>query len=650
MAYLKSAKTKGCVAIALLFFVSIFCGPAVTAVANPKYNSAQLVITDFSVVKSSAAKHIVTITGSMTNSSEQELKNVVIQLATNGPITSRDELADVRSEPTGIRGFAQPEIRDSIKIIAPGETAKWKLRFSGEKILGLNAQGVFEFGVSAATTANVFRASITAPWTYGTKLSAKTRVALVIPVTALTDKSPYESKKTKPSDVKKLSRLNGLTATNEYQKISWIVDPALPHWAASFAESSLSSESAILIKRLNKIAKFSNLSPYAHANLAGLVGSHRRNEVAQIVKYGSQQWPVGSSIYKNSDGTLTNQTATVLGANAVTPLVSNTFVHADDNFTTDARVRIFQQKSLVFDASASACLGNVAGTKSALSQRMCLASELAMMSFESADTARSVIVLAPAQWKIGDKDLSVLVNTIANSNWAKLVSINSLLDSQFTQDVYPVGTATTEKVSPRNIRQATLLAKSSEISNSIISNTAWVRNTRFARFVGYSDLWPTNKDAFSFLHSQLKANRTIINSITIQASDRITIAADQAQIPITVVNSSNHAVQVRVRVTPDQPIRLQATQLASQLVPVGARVTFAIPITLSGTGTIGVISALETPDGVTFGKQKRIEISSTAYRQVAGILVKLAFGLLLILALSNFVKRRKLAKNPESTN
>ncbi len=649
VAYLKSAKTKGCVATALLFFVSIFSGQAVTALASPKENSANLTITGFSVARSSAIKHVVTITGSMTNSGAQKLQDVVIELATNGPIASRNELADVRSEPSGMRGFAQPEVRDSIKIIAPGETANWKLRFSGEKILGLNALGVFEFAVSATTAGNVIRTSITAPWAYGQKLSSATRVALAIPVTALTNRSPYLMSKPVSSDAKKISRLNDLTATDEYQKISWIVDPALPQWANSFAETSLSSESSTLIKRLNKIARFSNLSPYAHANLAGLVGSHRRNEVAQIIKYGSRQWPVGTSIYTHSDGTLTKETAAVMGANAVTPLVSNTFVQADANFTTDARVRLFQQKSLVFDATASNCLGKIQGTESSFSQRMCLASELAMMSFESADVSRSVIVLAPAQWKMGNGDLSVLANTIANSNWAKLVSLNSLLDSRFTQDLLPSGTANVTKVSPRNIRQATLLAQSSKISNSIILDTDWSRETRFARFVGYSDLWPRNKDSFSFLQSQLEANRKIINSVTIQASDRITIAADKAQIPITVVNSSNHAVRVRVRVTPDQAIRLQATQLASQLVPVGARVTFAVPITLSGTGTIGVIASLETPDGVSFGKQKKIEISSTAYRQVAGILVKLAFGLLLILAVSNFLKRRKLAKFPEST-
>lgn len=649
MAYIKSAKTKGCVATALLFFVSLFSAQAVTALASPQDDSAYLTITGFGVAKSSPLKHVVTITGSLTNSSDQELRNVAIQLATNGPIASRDELAEVRSEPSGMRGFAQPAVRDSIKAIAPGDTANWKLRFSGEKILGLNAQGVFEFAVSATAPEKVIRTSITAPWAYGTELSSATRVALAIPVTALTNKSPYVETKTVPSDTKKISRLNDLTATNEYQKISWIVDPALPKWANSFAKTSLASESSTLLKRLDKIAKFSNLSPYAHANLAGLVGSHRRNEVAQIVKYGSRQWPVGSSIYTNSDGTLTKQTAAVLGANAVTPLVSNTFVQADANFTTDARARIFQQKTLVFDASASACLGRIQGTESSLSQRMCLASELAMMSFESASVSRSVIVLAPAQWKMSDKDLSVLVNMIANSNWAKLVSINSLLNSQFTQDINPSGTANLTQVSPRNIRQATLLAKASKVSNSIILKNQWSRDTRFARFVGYSDLWPKNKDAFSFLHSQLEANQEIANSITIQASDRITIAADNAQIPITVVNSSNHAVHVRVRVTPDQPIRLQATQLASQLVPVGARVTFAIPITLSGTGTIGVVATLETPDGVLFGKQKKIEIFSTAYRQVAGILVKLAFGLLLILAVSNYLKRRKLAKFPEST-
>ena len=649
VAFIKLAKTKGCVVTSLLFCVSVFAGQSQTSWAKAQDVPSNLTIAGFGVTESSANKHVVTITGLMKNTSEQSMRDVVIQLATNGPIESRDELENVRRDSSGMRGFAQPEVRDLIKAIAPGATAKWKLRFSGEKILGANAQGVFEFSVSATTPTKVTRTSITAPWTYGAKISSTTRVAFAVPVTALTNKSPYVGTKAIRSDSKKILRLNALTATNSYKKISWIVDPALPRWAKSFADTSLSGESAILIKRLNKIAKFSNLSPYAHANLAGLVGSQRRNEVAQIIKYGSKQWQVGANLYSDSDGTLTRQTASVLGANAVTPLVSNTFVKADANFTTDARVRIFQQKSLVFDASASNCLGNVESTGSAFSQRMCLASELAMMSFEPTDVPRSVVVLAPAQWATDDKSLSALIKTIDNSSWANLVNINVLLNSQFVQEIDPSNTADVAKVSPRNIRQATLLAQASEISNSIIDDTKWTRDTRFARFVGYSDLWPKNKDALSFLHSQLVANKKITNSISIQASDRITIAADKAQIPITVVNSSNKAVRVQVRVIPDQPVRLKATQLASQLVPVGARVTFAIPITLSGTGTIRAVATLETPEGVSFGKQKTIEISSTAYRQVAGILVRLAFALLLVLAVSNYLKRRKLAKPAEST-
>lgn len=650
MANKKSAKITGCVATALLFFVSVFFSQPLSASASSVDNGSALTITKFGVSQASASKHVVTISGLLLNTGKSSIRDTVIQLATNGPLATRYELADVRNDPTGMRGFAQPQVRDVIKTIAPGASANWTLRFSGEKILGLNARGVFEFAVSATTPTNVTRTSLTAPWFYGEKISAPTRVALAIPVTALTNKSPYFEVKAISSDAKKLSRLNDLIATNDYQKISWLVDPALPQWAKSFKDTNLLEESSKLTKRLNKIAKFSNLTPYAHANLAGLIGSHRRNEVAQIVKYGAQQWPVGSSIYNSPDGALTSQSASVLAANAVIPLVSNAFVQSDRNQTTDARVRVFERKSLVFDASASDCLGKTLDTNSAFSQRMCLTSELAMMTFESMDNSRSVVVLAPAQWDATSSDLSALIKTIESSNWATFVNISSLINSQITQDLTPRVTADVIRVSPRNIRQATLLAKASDISNSVIVDTKWARAARFARFVGYSDLWPKNRDAFAFLHSQLDANTKITESIAIQASDRITIAADKAQIPITVVNSSNHAVRVRVRVTPDQPIRLQAQQIDSQLVASGARVTYAIPITLSGTGMIRAIATLETPDGVTFGKQKIIEISSTAYRQVAGILVKLAFGLLLILAISNYLKRRKLAKAPESSS
>jgi hypothetical protein len=54
-----------------------------------------------------------------------------------------------------------------------------------------------------------------------------------------------------------------------------------------------------------------------------------------------------------------------------------------------------------------------------------------------------------------------------------------------------------------------------------------------------------------------------------------------------------------------------------------------------------VRAQLIAPNGESFGEVENIQISSAAYSQFARTLVWGAFGLLVLLALSNFVKRRK---------
>ena len=66
-------------------------------------------------------------------------------------------------------------------------------------------------------------------------------------------------------------------------------------------------------------------------------------------------------------------------------------------------------------------------------------------------------------------------------------------------------------------------------------------------------------------------------------------------------------------------------------------------ITLTGEGILNVTATLTTPDGQSIGKPKLIQISSAEYQGFARTLVVVAFGLLLLLSISNLVKRKRKA-------
>ena len=204
-------------------------------------------------------------------------------------------------------------------------------------------------------------------------------------------------------------------------------------------------------------------------------------------------------------------------------------------------------------------------------------------------------------------------------------------------------------MSPRTLKLAARLKNQTAVVGSMVTDPQWKGSATPARFLGYSDLWHKTTHAHAYLHGQLQSVQSIANNVTIQTSSQITIASTHAEIPITVANASTHDVRVRVNLRSDTPGKFTASQPPLVNVPVGKRVTVSVPITLAGTGVINAAVELLAPNGHPGGAYFDVRISSTAYQKVASTLVRIAFAILLFLAVSNFIKRRKKSQ-PESSS
>ena len=132
-----------------------------------------------------------------------------------------------------------------------------------------------------------------------------------------------------------------------------------------------------------------------------------------------------------------------------------------------------------------------------------------------------------------------------------------------------------------------------------------------------------------------------LGAVSIQASERITTPEESSEIPITIVNESDKSVSVSVSLTSNAASRFTAESSGLIQVDSGQRITVPVAVTLVGAGVVDVQAQLIAPNGERFGEVENIQISSAAYSQFARTLVWGAFGLLVLLALSNFVKRRK---------
>jgi hypothetical protein len=162
-----------------------------------------------------------------------------------------------------------------------------------------------------------------------------------------------------------------------------------------------------------------------------------------------------------------------------------------------------------------------------------------------------------------------------------------------------------------------------------------------SRILGFSELWGTSANATKYLSENLALIDSFLNSISIQGSSRITTPEESSEIPITIVNESERAVSVKIDLTSTATSRFSAIPTELIQVDSGQRITVPVAITLIGAGVVDVQAQLVAPNGERFGEVKKMQISSAAYSQFARTLVWGAFGLLVLLALSNFVKRRK---------
>ena len=611
--------------------------------------NASVKISGLDVATKSAAKHVVTLTGRFTNTGQTALTNTSVTLATSGPIYTRSQLGDVMANPQSVNGIVQSTIKVTLGTVAAGESRTWKLRFSGESVLGSSASGVYSFGAIANTAQLTTTDYITTPWFYQNARIAPTQLAIAVPLTTTNNHIATKTVQDVASDRLKLNRLNELVSAKQWKTVSWMVDPALRQWLKDLSPTELSDSATNFTTRLVKVLDTAVLTPFGHANLAGLATSDENSEIANLLDYGNSIWPDRQTLYASPAGNLSTTTMNQLILNNVTPMVSNEFSTGNSRVTSNAHSSLRGHDVVVFDQAASDCLANSVIANNSFAQRMCLTSEIGMMTAESPAVSRTVVVLAPTQWSIDTHRLGALIASLQGKNWVTLTSLPKVLTSEQRSTLSLPSGAGQKPMSPRTLRLAKTLGHDIKVTASMVTDPQWKASVTPARLLGYSDLWTTSSHAHAYLTGQLQSVRSIVRNVTIQTSSRITIPATNAEIPITVANASTHDVRIRVTLGSDTPGKFTAKPSSLVSVPVGKRVTVSVPITLAGTGVINASVELLAPNGHPVGANYDVRISSTAYQKVAGTLVRVAFGILLLLAVSNFVRRRRKTSDESAT-
>lgn len=588
-----------------------------------------------------SSKHVVFLRGTFTNTSSQAISKLELNLVSTPAIKTRGELAKLISDPTSANSLIPSDTSAVLRNIAPGVTKNWQITFRGEEILGETASGVYGFGVQPDLPAASEATVITTPWFFNSDIKP-TNVALVIPLTTLNTHLANDEVTDRKKDLAEAKRLTNLISNQDPSKVSWLQDSALLPWIDQLELDTDSDSPEKLRTAISGLSPTTAMLPFGHTDLTALVRANQQDDLADAINQTRKLSGDRQIFYTPAKGIADRQTVSLLNQQGIRSIVSNEFLRGNERETTAAVTTSASNPVLVHDLGASSCLTSADKDDTNFFRAItCIKSEIGMMTAESPQNSRSVIVLAPTKWKLSNERLSALVSVLSDHNWMQLTTLDLVAATEPTNNY-----VASQSVDPRNfsralLRQAQNLKVNTESVSALYDDQELAAGFTAARILGYSDLWPSNARATEYLTENIALLNEYLGAVSIQASGRITTPEESSEIPITIVNESDRAVSVSIDLTSAATSRFSAEPTGVIQVDRGQRITVPVAITLVGAGVVDVQAQLIAPNGERFGEVENIQISSAAYSQFARTLVWGAFGLLVLLALSNFVKRRK---------
>lgn len=633
--------------VAVLSGLVITSGQFDLSPARATASKIDLSINNVQVEAKSATKHVVSMTGTFINQTGSEQPSVRISLGVSSPIYTRSQLASIRQNPHQEYGRDVGQIRTELTDIAPNTQRTWKIRFVAENTFG--TEGVFAIG-ARATTGNLTQQTYTTiPWFGSGKSIRATKVAILVPVTTLATRLTKKIRPPEANEVDEVNRLNALTSGLVATRLSPMVDPSVNDWIRRFPENDVNVPFTKSLTELSTNIGFLGTTSanvlYGNANIAALSASGKTAEIKGIRDLTPDSRL--ATLFRAPLGSVDKSTWNMLAKTGVTPILRNESISDNAQSTTFGIRSLAGKTILVADTSASNCLKNIIQADDYYSISSCLLSEIAMMTAESPQLARTIVVVAPSLWRASSADLKKLDSMFTPWSGAQLITARSLLNEgplpldaemKFSKP-YPASTkvlASTQRI-----------AQQTNLVGSLIANSDWTRQYRKARYVGHSLNWPSKALNLNYLSALNRQLTNMSDSVQIQAAGRVTVSTTKTDIPITVANFGQYPAHVRIYLATSAAGQLTSEPSSLQIIPVGQRVTIPIKVEVKGTGVIHTSAEILNPRGQRIGVPKKIDISATAYQKFASALVKIAFALLLLLAINNFIRRRRPAKSQE---
>jgi len=612
-------------AVAGLLLILSFSPLESVQAANPSVSALEIIQLRTGLASDSAHSRQTVMTVKVTNTSQSQTLASHLELVTTAALPTRTALWDLIKGDYIPATITHPQIVSRQFNLAPGQSTTTNLTFDRNQVTAQNSFGVFGFGAQLHGTSDH---TVVPDWSFSNfpELN-QTHVTMAVQLSTLSHHRIGES--VSPIDSHELERLDLLTS--QLAAMSWLQDPMLTQWLSTFSDTDHSSLASAISQRLAEHSDTAFL-PFAHVDLSRMAASGMTASIGSAL--GDRK-----TYYMSGDAEIDAPTFQALSHYPSLHIITGNSITAGNPLITSSALTTSNKvEYLVNDDGISQCLEmNFA---SAFLQARCITSQLAMTTSESPSTSRSILVVTPALWEADNELLQELTTTLQSSSAFSLVNLAALTSTP-AQDLprLPVNNVPT-KYGNETISLVHEINLASDALSNVYADNNLSADFHTAALVSLCDFWIDDSHTNNFLRAYLSQATKLSDALYIETSAHVSISGAQAQLPITVVNDSNHDAKISVWLQGLNPARLRSNLTQEIVVAAGKRQTIAVPITVPGVGSVPAVARLITSSGDTYGKPVFLTISSNAYLAFARTLVWGAFGLLLVLVLNTLRKRR----------
>lgn len=612
----------------------IFASISGLSPANAATENAQVRISNISVtLDSNTNRYVIRMDGELINNDSTEIKDIRIVVGTENQIVSKYALSRFY-ESRDNANLTESNYFAKLRKVQANSKANWNITFFADDVLTFS-NGLYGLGVNAYTDSRFSSDVVAIPLFTAPPINVMNTIFAVQLSTLnrhLANGGFYRS------DVDELNRLTSLITNARDLEITWVVDPVLYQWLAELANTDLQEQALVLSNLLTEISGKSISSIYSQPDVSRLLDSSRDEDLINLVVRSQQFSGKNNLVLAPPDGNLTTQAINRLGELGVVPIVSNEFLTGDIYANVEAKVVVDQTTSLVSDRATSNCLRSNSDLVGQFQNRNCLISSLTLASIGQ---IKNSIVLTPADWQPAENELRLLYSELIGKTWLTVAPIAPLSTAEPTANFAANTQYDVDPFSPELLDTGDSILADAVRTASIFTDPNYADAFSLARLRGFSSLWESGLQAAEFLVENELLLSSYQDLVSIESSKNVTVSSGETEIPITIVNQSDRDITVSIALTSPQTSLFKSEPSALITVPFGKRVTVPMNVTLVNEGILNVTAKLYAPNGQQFGKAKLIQISSAEYQGLARTLVLVAFGLLILLSISNVVKRRR---------